>query len=618
MTSLVRPPRTAARPLRGLAARAPFECAVLVLALVYVALHLSGSSYAIALRQLGSDDGTLVGQARAIRTDEWSVTTPLFQIAVNNDFKERNETSFYRETLRSHIGLPLRNWAIPFKPLVLPFFVTSPALAYSFYWAANAALMLVGWSLLLRCFGFSRLIAGSTAVLLYFSPFVQAWSGPAPHLSLFPWVVLALVGISNRVWMAIALALLIPTWLISMFFVSGVAPLFFLAFALCLAFKPGVFSLRRLPAVLAGAWVGVVTTLAYFAPVLSAYSESVYPGNRWARGGEMSLWHVASQLLPATTTEGFSPLIAANISEAATVATWLPVLVLCLVDYRKVRARLGNRDEVLISDLRRIVVVLTLLMVISLWQLMPVAPLSYVFGFGLSPGGRTLFASGALLLVAAAYAIDRLPLRLTAGRLTVFTGVVLVAWLVASLRLHEGGELGFRDELLVLPVVIAVAAFTVAVPNRTPKTTLHAALTIVTIPLVATWGWFNPLQDTRPIFEKPDTAVTRELDELAATRRDGAIAVRHIPDAVLNGVGYRSVTHVIATPSPELFRPYFPDMDEERFDVVFNRFMHVSLTDRSRPFVAGIDVVRIPYRRMAQFAATLERERPPNFQPSRS
>src|SRR5262245_12652261 len=174
-----------------LASLAPFESAVVLLAALYVSLHLSGSSYALALNLLGEDASPAFGSARAIRTDEWSVMTPLFQAAVNNSFHETNVSSFYDETLRSFIGLPLLNWGLVFKPLVLPFFLVSPALAYSFYWGANAALMLVGWSVLLRAFCFSRTVAGFTSVLVYLSPFVQAWSGPGPQLSLFPWIVLA-------------------------------------------------------------------------------------------------------------------------------------------------------------------------------------------------------------------------------------------------------------------------------------------------------------------------------------------------------------------------------------------------------------------------------------------
>jgi hypothetical protein len=143
--------------------RAPFESCVLLLALVDVALSLSPSSYGLALGLLGEQVSALAGIPRRIRTEEWSVVTPLFQAVVNNDFRETNETSFYSETLRSFVGLPLLNWGLLFKPQVWAFFVLPPALAYSIYWASIAVLQLVGWSLALReCSDSAELRPGSS------------------------------------------------------------------------------------------------------------------------------------------------------------------------------------------------------------------------------------------------------------------------------------------------------------------------------------------------------------------------------------------------------------------------------------------------------------------------
>jgi hypothetical protein len=528
--------------------------------------------------------------------------TPLFEASVNNDFHEINETSFYHETLRGFIGLPLLNWGLVFKPLVWPFFVVSPALAYSFFWAACAALMLIGWSVLLRELGFGRTVAGFTSTILYFSPFVQAWSGPSPLLALFPWVVLAVVRIRSPRGIALTLSLLVPVWLLGMFYLPALPPLLYLALALSIAFRPEIFSLRRLAGVLAGTVVGLLITFAYFAPVLRAYADSVYPGHRWATGGDLPLWQVVSQLLPATTTEHFTNLIASNISEAATVASWLAILALCVVDVGQIRRCYGY-DPVLRKDLRRMAILVVAWALITFWQLVPFPPLSYALGFGLSPEARTLFASGALILIASACAIDRLPLRITPGRMAVFTAIVVVAWLAASLDLH-GSEFAFRDELLVLPLVAGVAAYAVVAHYASVQAMRVAVLLVALIPTVVGWGLFNPLQSTRVMFRKPDTARTRELDALAATRPDGAIAVLGPADAVLNGVGYRSVTHVLTTPSPHLFRRYFPEMAEHEFNAIFNRYAHTTLTADAEPFVASADVIRLPILTMARYAAT--------------
>jgi hypothetical protein len=106
------------------------------------------------------------------------------------------------------------------------------------------------------------------------------------------------------------------------------------------------------------------------------------------------------------------------------------------------------------------------------------------------------------------------------------------------------------------------------------------------------------------MFRKPNTAVTRELDALAARRRDHAIAVEGFHGAILNGVGYRSVTHVVTVPDPGLFRKWFPTMPEPRFNLLFNRYAGIGLTNASQPQLIRADAVLLPKRRMSKFAST--------------
>ncbi len=588
---------------RKLVARAPFESVVLILAALYVILRFSPSSYALSLQQLGADETPLLGTARGIRSDEWAVMTPLFQVAVNNDFQETNASSFYGETLRSFVGLPLENWGLIFKPLVWPFFAVSPDLAYSFFWGANAALMLIGWSLLSRTLGLSRTAAAFCSLILYFSPFVQAWSGAGPQLALFPWIVLAVLWIRSTVGLALVLAVLVPVWCLSMFYLPGIPPLLLLALALCLAFRPDVFAWRRLASVVLGASVGAAITLAYFAPVFRAYADSVYPGGRWIEGGRMPEWQVASQFLPATTTEGYTNLVSPNISEAATVATWLPLLALCVIDGREVRRR-SRTDRRLTRDLRGLGVLALAWALITAWQVLPVSPLSYLLGLGLANERRTLFATGALLAIAAVYAIDRLPARVTPLRLVAFASFVVAAWLLASLDLQPTNELVLRDELLVLIPVAGLALLVLVARRRAGYTWRGALFLVALVPTVIGWGLFNPLQSTQVMFRKPETEITRRLDALAATRSDGAIAVSGFTGALLNGAGYRSVTHVIVTPSPDLFRPYFSEFDEREFNETFNRYAHVTLTTESAVRVPRPDIIEVPVEKMAPYAAT--------------
>jgi len=50
-------------------------------------------------------------------------------------------------------------------------------------------------------------------------------------------------------------------------------------------------------------------------------------------------------------------------------------------------------------------------------------------------------------------------------------------------------------------------------------------------------------------------------------------------------------------------------MREERFNRIFNRYAHVALTTRPRPFVVQSDLVALPIRTMSRYAATKQSAR---------
>jgi hypothetical protein len=531
--------------------------------------------------------------------------TPLFQAAVNNHLHQKNLTSFYGESLLSIFGLPLLNWGLIFKPQLWAFLVLPPSFAYSLYWASMAALMLVGWSVLLRRFGFARRTAALVATLLFFSPFVQAWwTVFDSQLGFFPWVVLAVVSIRRDVYAAAALAVLIPVWWISFLYVPGLPPLFYLGLALSAVFCLSSMTPGRLVAIVSGAGLGAGLAFLYFRPIFGAYTHSVFPGERWIHGGELPGWIVLSQFLPGTTTELYTSLIGRNICEVSTVATWLPALALCTLDVGAIRRGAETSPEMR-RDLKRIGFLLLALTALTLWQVTSfLGPMSYLAGFGLSPEQRTLFASGALLVIAAAYVVDRLPIRVSVWRLGLFGVLVLASWVLASFELQPTHELVLRDELLVLVPLLAVIPFAMPpVEQHSLRAWRTAIILLALIPVVAEWGIFNPVQRTDVMFRRPDTEVTRALNRLAEKRPDHAIAVPGFAGGVLNGVGYRSVSHVLPTPSPKLFRPYFGDMNEAEFNVFFNRYANVGVADVKRPSLLTADYLQLPISRMAPYAA---------------
>jgi hypothetical protein len=235
--------------------------------------------------------------------------------------------------------------------------------------------------------------------------------------------------------------------------------------------------------------------------------------------------------------------------------------------------------------------------------------MSYVLGFGLSTERRALFAAGVPLVIAAAWAIERLPIVVSISRLAALSALVVSAWAVTSIGLFES-TFELRDELIVILPILVLGVVTVA--TRLPGTSSRwriAVLIALSLPSLQ-WLFFNPLQSTTSIFRKPDTSVTRRLDHLAAKRTDGAIAPREIfSGGILNGVGYRSVTHTITTPSPDLFRQLFSGLPEHYYRNEFNRYIQLRTSEVSVLRLRGLDLVLLPVDFISTYATVPDRQR---------
>ena len=161
-------------------------------ALLNAGFGLSPSSYGSVFLHLGADDaGPIAGAPRDIRSDEWAVLTPQFQIAVRNGFRRINDSSFYHEDLRNYEPLPLKDWSLVFKPQFWAFFILPPARAFSIYFAFFMAAFLAGLYLLFRELGAPAAVSIAAALAVYFSGFSQFWwTTFLPVLALYPWVLL--------------------------------------------------------------------------------------------------------------------------------------------------------------------------------------------------------------------------------------------------------------------------------------------------------------------------------------------------------------------------------------------------------------------------------------------
>lgn len=579
-----------------------FSWIVLTLSVAAVWLLWTPSSYGYVLGALGEPRaGLIAGKSRPIRSDEWAVWTPFIQIAVLNGFERFNALSPYGEDLRNFNGLPLWDWALPFKPQFWAFFVFGPARAFAIHHVMIVAAFLIGYRHLLRRFGFGAGFAALGSLLLFFTSYAQLWWTTTGHLlAVFPWIMLVATATGMHPMLrAGLLAWLTAVLLIGHLYPPIVISLGFAGAVLILAFRPQDFAWRRLAVTVAALAIGAALAGIYLWDAISEMATTVYPGRRISGGGEMpsTLW--LAQFFPfLVSTDAFTDLLGLNICEVATGGSYLMLLALVFVDHRRLLEALreeGPADR----DLRRALLVIALgFAAISVWMLAPLAPhWGRILLWDRVPGARMMFAAGLLLQVATLLALRAAGVVLTWQRFVVMALLVVVAWLAAKTS-HGLGQ--SMMDLLVLAPLAAVAARSM----WGKFTHAGATLAIVATALVANvagFGRFNPIQRADTLFREPRGVGAERIVAIAGEHPDNwVVETSRVPGAavagaVLNGLGFRSVAHVVMRPQLAFFRTRFSNMDAAAFDQVFNRYAHIHVVPGlEQPRTPQPDVIQIP------------------------
>ena len=299
-----------------------------------------------------------------------------------------------------------------------------------------------------------------------------------------------------------------------------------------------------------------------------------------------------SQLLPFLSFQigNYRHLTGENICEIGAVASFLPLLTLCFARYRALVANPGVR--------RTLLVLLTGFAAFTLWEIAPLpAWIGHLLLWDRGASQRWLFTSGLLLTLASLSIWSNRLISVHAMRVSIFVLIGPVAsWFLKLAWLIHRGESstvvlpeGLAEMVLCgLAIGVGVAVWFSPVASRAPLLLLMLAFLNV-----YAFGRFNPLQPAGPIFDVPETDVVHGL-RLQAAAAPGGVLVIPSSGATLNGLGFRSVSHVLMEPQLALFRSYFPTMDPERFNRIFNRFAHIHLTQNPLPDSPRPDVIDSP------------------------
>jgi hypothetical protein len=561
--------------------------AVIVSGCLYVGLRWSPSSYAIVLQELGvADTGVVAGLPRPDRGDEFGWQTPLLQMTLRSGFQRFDRTPPYFEDLRTLYAMPILDWAIVFKPQFWLFFIAPPATAYSFYHFLLISMFVVGFTVLLVRLGGRQLDSLLMALVLYFASYTQYWWDGASNffLPFFPWIVLALL------WpIRLGARLLLFFWLL----VSGLLTYFYPPYAISLGFvalilwmtiAPELLQWRKLVAIGATAAAAGATVLFYLWEPIAKMSHTVYPGERISNGGggvNFKWW--LTQFLPTSEIHHHVPLMPTpNICELATMGSIYVLVVLFFAPWRDLIMQSTSEER------RRWMLLGLGLVATQAWMTLPLPPwVGVPLLWHLVQPGRMVLAGGVMLVILAFVVGQARPLRFTPSGCLAFGLTLALGWALFKQPHGIGLKDAYLDWIFIVPVVIvATLRGTGVLSAASPNTALLASAAALGL---MSFGTFNPIQSTTPIFEKPNTSVTAALDQ--RLDRDGRgylllpwgesfFAHTGLP---LIGLGYPSLSYSTFDPALDLWSKVYPEVPPDQFRAVFNNAGSLGFGDVPAP-----------------------------------
>jgi hypothetical protein len=581
-----------------------------VFAAVYIGNTWTPSSYGIALKAIGAPEaGPQLGSPREVRWDEYLVLTPLFQITLKNQFKRYNELSPYREDLRNFYALPILDWSLAFKPQLWAFFIVSPAYAYSLYHFVLISAFVVGFTIFVRQLGASPAVSLIAAFILFFAHFTQVWwTTNAPTFAFAPWV--AVIYLSNWRWQLRlpALIYVATLWLCSHLYPPFIIGAVFAMAVLIIAFRPDRLRTGDIAiAVLAGA-ASVLLVWTYYGEIFAIMRNTEYPGQRELVGGSVPWFMITAYLFPYFNILQFQPLLpgdGVNACEIAVMGTLLPLAFLIFIDHRQLIRWAANNLWVL--------AVLTIGLGLTFaWMIFPLPAWSVKFLlWNYVPPSRLSWGAGLILTLGLAVIISHVPWKLNERRIVIFCAAVVFAWILSKLifiefiyprpDLRSGTTLAhsWMDWIALLPFLIILIVLRMAKNDRITAALKRPSVLLGVVAAVGatTFGSFNPLQSARPIFSPPETRYLTALRDMALAHPNGYVAVEQSSGAMLNGLGVPSINHMLLRPQLDFFRARFPELADNVFSRVFNRYGQIIPSIEPGVSLLAPDAIQIPIDR---------------------
>jgi hypothetical protein len=547
--------------------------AVLVCGSVYVGLRWSPSSYGIVLQQLGvGETGVVAGVSRVERGDEFGWQTPLLQMTLRSGFQRYDRTPPYFEDLRTLYAMPILDWAIIFKPQFWLFFVAPPATAYSFYHFLLITMFVVGFTALFVQLGGRHLDSLLMALALFFASYTQYWWDGTSNFffPFFPWIVLALLWPFPLLPRLLLFFWLLVSGLLTYFYPPNAIALGFVAVILWATIRPDLFEWRKLIAIALCAAAAGATVLFYLWHAIVTVRNTVYPGQRISAGGGVTFRRWLTQFLPTSAMNHHVALLPTpNICELSTLGS---IYVLAIVFFARWPTLITQSTK---EERRRWTLLGAGLLATQAWMTVSLPPwVGYPLLWHLVPPGRMVLAGGLMLMIVAFVLGQARPLRFSLWRCLMFGIALVLAWALFKRNHGIGVREAYRDWIFLVPaVVVAVLQKIRALTPARANTTLLASAAALG---VVSFGTFNPIQTTTPIFQMHSTPLTVEFDRRLKREGRGYLALEwgdtffSHTGLPLIALGYPSLAYSTFDPAMDLWAKAYPEIPADQLRAAFN------------------------------------------------
>lgn len=548
---------------------------------------LHGSSIGI-WNQMSPDreavSGVLLGRPKAIRSDEWAVTTLAIvsQARSHPSFPLANP-GWGPAQVPLIFNLPVRHWSMLVRPQFWGFFVLDLERGFAFYWNMKAFLLLGGVFLLLMLLtgnDFGTSLFGTAWV--FFSGFIQWWfSTPAMLPEMVGCVALLLVAVhylllSSRRWVIAASALSVSVCLLNStlsLYPPFQVPLLYLGIALLVGsliprlaagFPRELLGFRAGCAAFTLVAVAVLLGLYYrdAKPAISLMLGTVYPGSRMSLGGDVALAQVFSGFYGFFMSEASYPTKWGNVCEASNFVLLFPV-PMANIAWRAWRSQPVTALEW--SLVSYLVIVLAWMTVGGPHSLAVASAL------GLSPGTRPLLGLGlgSIYLCCIFLAKPRLDGSGGFGRQFLIASSFVAVLAVFALDFNRVTK-GFAtaEQIAIVSLVAGVAGYLLCARRR-----ILLAVFIL-VPSVWSHGLVNPIAaGLGPIL---DTKVIYGVSEIVDRDPEARWVVygNHVRADLIKTTGANVFNGTKVVPPLEDFRVIDPRASAE---ATYNRFAHIRL-----------------------------------------